>query len=92
MLSQQNTVNIKTSHFFIVGTKLSFDVFFSYTKIVVKGMTRAEMILKVVMAPNDPPKAFVEQYAKLLPDSDLAEFQKVLDIKVRLCASFVSLL
>ncbi|KAG7282533.1 hypothetical protein CRUP_020248 [Coryphaenoides rupestris] len=27
----------------------------SYTKIVVKGMTRAEMILKVVMAPHEPP-------------------------------------
>jgi vacuolar protein sorting-associated protein 53 len=47
-------------------------------------MTRAEMILKVVMAPTDPPAAFVEQYTKLLPQSDTTEFQKVLDMKVRI--------
>jgi len=46
------------------------------------GMTRAEMILKVVMAPTDPPAAFVEQYTKLLPQSDTTEFTKVLEMKV----------
>uniref|UniRef100_A0A672JKP1 Vacuolar protein sorting-associated protein 53 homolog n=1 Tax=Salarias fasciatus TaxID=181472 RepID=A0A672JKP1_SALFA len=40
----------------------------SYTKIVVKGMTRAEMILKVVMAPHELPVVFT--------------FQKILDMKV----------
>lgn len=45
-------------------------------------MTRAEMVLKVVMAPAESPQAFVEQYAKLLPQSDLSEFQKVLEMKV----------
>jgi hypothetical protein len=54
----------------------------SYTKIVVKGMTKAEMILKVVMAPTDPAKAFADQFAKLLPEADPSEFQKVLDMKV----------
>merc|ERR1719499_221111 len=53
----------------------------SYTKIVVKGMTRAEMTLKVVMSPHDPLEAFVEQYIKLVPDAEAAEFQKVLDMK-----------
>ncbi|KAG1682195.1 Vacuolar protein sorting-associated protein 53 [Nymphon striatum] len=53
----------------------------SFTKIVVKGMTKAEMILKVVMAPHDPPQGFVENYMKLLPESDLTEFQKVMDMK-----------
>jgi len=33
----------------------------SYAKIVVKGMTKAEMILKVAMSPAEPPKSFVEQ-------------------------------
>jgi hypothetical protein len=45
-------------------------------------MTKAEMILKVVMAPIDPTKAFTDQFAKLLPEADLSEFQKVLDMKV----------
>ena len=45
-------------------------------------MTKAEMILKVVMAPTDPAQAFADQFAKLLPEADAAEFQKVLDMKV----------
>jgi hypothetical protein len=45
-------------------------------------MTKAEMILKVVMAPTDPPRAFTDQFAKLLPEADPSEFQKVLDMKV----------
>lgn len=53
----------------------------SYTKLVVKGMTKAEMILKVVMSPHDPYQGFVDNYMKLLPESDLAEFQKVLEMK-----------
>jgi hypothetical protein len=34
------------------------------------------------MAPRDPAKAFTEQFAKLLPEADLSEFRKVLDMKV----------
>ena len=30
------------------------------------GMTRAEMILKVVMSPSDPPQIFIEQYVRLV--------------------------
>ena len=47
-------------------------------------MTKAEMILKVVMSPHDPPQAYVDNYIKLLVDSDIAEFQRVLDMKVDL--------
>ena len=53
----------------------------SYTKIVVKGMTRAEMTLKVVMSPSEPVQAFVEQYFKLLPEADASDFNRVLDMK-----------
>ena len=38
----------------------------SYAKIVIKGMTKAEMILKVVMSPAEPAKAFVEQVLNTL--------------------------
>lgn len=51
----------------------------SYTKAVVKFMTKAEMIIKVVMAPINP--TFTEQFLKLLPDSSITEFQKLLDMK-----------
>lgn len=53
----------------------------SYTKIVVKGMTRAEMILKVVMAPHEPSVVFVDNYIKLLTDCSTETFQKILDMK-----------
>uniref|UniRef100_A0A2I3GC22 Vacuolar protein sorting-associated protein 53 homolog n=1 Tax=Nomascus leucogenys TaxID=61853 RepID=A0A2I3GC22_NOMLE len=53
----------------------------SYTKIVVKGMTRAEMILKVVMAPHEPLVVFVDNCIKLLTDCNTETFQKILDMK-----------
>ncbi|XP_073471247.1 vacuolar protein sorting-associated protein 53 homolog [Aquarana catesbeiana] len=53
----------------------------SYTKIVVKGMTRAEMILKVVMAPHEPSVVFVDNYIKLLADCSTETFQKILEMK-----------
>ncbi|XP_006863281.1 PREDICTED: vacuolar protein sorting-associated protein 53 homolog isoform X2 [Chrysochloris asiatica] len=53
----------------------------SYTKIVVKGMSRAEMILKVVMAPHEPAVVFVDNYIKLLTDCNTETFQKILDMK-----------
>ncbi|XP_015374387.1 PREDICTED: vacuolar protein sorting-associated protein 53 homolog [Diuraphis noxia] len=54
----------------------------SYTKVVVKGMTKAEMILKLVMAPTIKHyTSFVDQYLKLLPESDMTEFQKILEMK-----------
>lgn len=45
-------------------------------------MTKAEMILKVVMSPHEPPQVFVDNYIKLLTESDLNEFQRVLEMKV----------
>lgn len=55
----------------------------SYAKTVIKGMTKAEMIIKIVMANiNEHQHAlFIEQYLKLLPDNTLAEFHKICDMK-----------
>ena len=55
---------------------------FSFTKIVLKGMTRAEMILKVVLTPHDSPRQFVRNYLQFMNnDGDIGSFQKVLDMK-----------
>uniref|UniRef100_T1J5E2 Vacuolar protein sorting-associated protein 53 homolog n=1 Tax=Strigamia maritima TaxID=126957 RepID=T1J5E2_STRMM len=64
-----------------VGSQITRKAPASYTKIVVKGMTKAEMILKVVMAPHYPSQSFIENYIKLLPESDIVEFQKILEMK-----------
>jgi hypothetical protein len=53
----------------------------AYTKVIVKGMTRAEMMLKVVLVPHSMVDSFIESYLKLLPDSDTSEFMKILDMK-----------
>lgn len=54
----------------------------TYTKVVIKLMTKAEMILKLVMAPLDGNlEGFVAQFLQLLPESTVAEFHKVLDMK-----------
>jgi len=53
----------------------------SFTKAVSKGMSKAEMILKLVMAPSESVEAFVESYIKLLEDTDIGDFQKLLDMK-----------
>lgn len=48
-------------------------------------MTKAEMILKLVMAPTMKHcTSFIEQFLKLLPDSDMSEFQKILEMKVKM--------
>ena len=53
----------------------------SYNKIVVREMTRAEMMLKIVMSRIESAHDYVEYYSKLLQDSDVATFQKLLDMK-----------
>ncbi|CAK9825308.1 Vacuolar protein sorting-associated protein 53 homolog [Anthophora retusa] len=53
----------------------------TYTKVVVKGMSSAEMILKIVMSPIESPKDFVKQCRIRLPDLQAPEFQKILDMK-----------
>uniref|UniRef100_A0A1L8DW08 Vacuolar protein sorting-associated protein 53 homolog n=1 Tax=Nyssomyia neivai TaxID=330878 RepID=A0A1L8DW08_9DIPT len=64
-----------------IGSQVNRKAPASFTKIVIKGMTKAEMIIKVVMAPVIPASVFTEQFLKLLPDSTLVEFHKVLDMK-----------
>lgn len=53
----------------------------SYTKAAIKGMSKAEMILKVVLVPHNTPASFVESYFKLLPESNANEFQRILEVK-----------
>lgn len=64
-----------------IGSQVGRKAPASYTKIVVKGMTKAEMILKIVMSPADPQSAFVDNYIKLMTDSETSDFQKILDMK-----------
>jgi vacuolar protein sorting-associated protein 53 len=53
----------------------------TYTKIVVKEMTRAELILKSIMASTESPQAFVENYLRLVTDHELDTFRAVIELK-----------
>ena len=44
-------------------------------------MTRAELILKSVMAPSEPAQAFVENYLRLITDHDIDTFRLVVEMK-----------
>uniref|UniRef100_A0A7E4W585 Vacuolar protein sorting-associated protein 53 homolog n=1 Tax=Panagrellus redivivus TaxID=6233 RepID=A0A7E4W585_PANRE len=52
-----------------------------YTTTVTKTMTKAEMVLKVVMSDLSKPEDFVQNYARLVPESDSAELQKILEMR-----------
>jgi hypothetical protein len=54
----------------------------SYSKLVQKGMEKAELIVKVVMSPHERAEEFLSSYNKLMQgDPDIANFQKVLEMK-----------
>ena len=56
----------------------------SYSKLVQKGMEKAELIIKVVMSPHERAEEFLSSYSKLMQgDTDIANFQKVLEMKVQ---------
>ena len=40
------------------------------------------LLLQVMMSPHEPPVGFVDNYIRLLSDSDIGEFQKILEMKV----------
>jgi hypothetical protein len=48
-----------------------------YLNAVTKGMNKAEMLLKACMTDTGNADEFVTQYARLLPESDVNELQKV---------------
>ncbi|GFZ43857.1 hypothetical protein JCM24511_01577 [Saitozyma sp. JCM 24511] len=52
-----------------------------YTKYVTKNTGQLETMLKVVLAPDDPPEGFVQNYCLLIGDRAFTNFQKILDLK-----------
>ncbi|XP_055372308.1 vacuolar protein sorting-associated protein 53 homolog [Condylostylus longicornis] len=64
-----------------IGSQINRKAPTSYTKVVIKGMTHAEMIIKTVMTPIQPHTNFNNQILKLLPEITVQEYQKILDMK-----------
>jgi len=53
----------------------------SYVRAVTTNTTRLETLLKIIIAPVEPPDAFVVNYTLLVGDSSFSNFQKILDLK-----------
>ena len=44
-------------------------------------MGKVDIMLQVIMCPDDPPEAFVDLYLVLIPCQSFSDFQKMLDLK-----------
>jgi len=53
----------------------------SLTKLVNKGMGKSEILLKVLLTSIEPPEGLVENYLLMFADTNLASFQKVIELK-----------
>ncbi|CAG8441641.1 3122_t:CDS:10 [Ambispora leptoticha] len=53
----------------------------TFVKIVNKGISKIEIILKLVLTPHEPPDGLVSNYILLIGDRNPANFQKILDLK-----------
>ena len=49
----------------------------AYTRMVSRGMTRAELVLQVVMGEYSNNQEIVDKFIRLLPDATIVDFQKV---------------
>ncbi|KAI7862352.1 Vps53-like protein [Spinellus fusiger] len=53
----------------------------SYAKLVNKGISKVEAILKIVMTPIDPIDGYIENYIFLIGDKHMVNFTRILDLK-----------
>ncbi|KAB7507366.1 Vacuolar protein sorting-associated protein 53-like protein [Armadillidium nasatum] len=65
----------------IVGSRVNRDPPQTYTRMVSRAMSRAELLLQVVMGEYNTDLELVEKFARLLPDASLSDFQKVLELR-----------
>lgn len=63
---------------------------FSYSRYVTKSVLKVDTLLKVIMTPEEPAEEFIKHYLLLVPCQSFSDFQKVLDLKVRLLNFHVS--
>ncbi|MCL4129586.1 UNVERIFIED_CONTAM: hypothetical protein GTU68_020134 [Idotea baltica] len=65
----------------IVGSKVNRDPPQAYTRMVSRAMSRAELLLQVVMGEYNANSELVEKFTRLLPDASMTDFQKVLELR-----------
>lgn len=54
-----------------------------YSRYVSRNVQNIDTLLKVIMSPEEPAEDFVKHYLLLIPCQSFSDFQKVLELKVR---------
>lgn len=65
----------------VVGSQVRRDPPQTYTRMVTRGMARAELVLQVVMGEYQSPAALVDKFNRLLSEATIADFQKVVEMR-----------
>ncbi|KAG7162949.1 Vacuolar protein sorting-associated protein 53-like [Homarus americanus] len=65
----------------VVASQVRRDPPQTYTRMVVRGMARAELVLQVVMGEYATHSDLIDKFNRLLPDATIADFQKVLEMR-----------
>ncbi|XP_069939363.1 vacuolar protein sorting-associated protein 53 homolog isoform X2 [Cherax quadricarinatus] len=65
----------------VVASQVQRDPPQTYTRMVGRGMARAELVLQVVMGEYTTHCELVDKFNRLLPDATIADFQKVLEMR-----------
>ncbi|XP_069193330.1 vacuolar protein sorting-associated protein 53 homolog [Procambarus clarkii] len=65
----------------VVASQVRRDPPQTYTRMVGRGMARAELVLQVVMGEYATHNDLVDKFNRLLPDATIADFQKVLEMR-----------
>ncbi|KAK4293498.1 hypothetical protein Pmani_033807 [Petrolisthes manimaculis] len=65
----------------VVASQVRRDPPQTYTRMVARGMARAELVLQVVMGEYGTHGDLVEKFHRLLPDATIADFQKVVEMR-----------
>ncbi|XP_064096646.1 vacuolar protein sorting-associated protein 53 homolog isoform X2 [Macrobrachium nipponense] len=65
----------------VVNSQVRRDPPQTYTRMVGRGMARAELVLQVVMGEYATQGDLVDKFHRLLPDATIADFQKVLEMR-----------
>ncbi|KAF9910995.1 Vacuolar protein sorting-associated protein 53, partial [Lobosporangium transversale] len=64
-----------------LGSESSVPVPASFIKFVTRGLGKIETVLKTAMSPHEPVDMFIDHYFLLIGDRNLANFQRILELK-----------
>ncbi|CAL4152712.1 unnamed protein product [Meganyctiphanes norvegica] len=65
----------------VVGSQVRREPPQAFVRMVVRGLARAELVLQVVMGEYDTHSDLVDKFIRILPDTTIVDFQKVIEMR-----------